>query len=289
MPCRCFFPLWRGAQPGSRQPGCCGWRWPPAWRRQRKRRVRGVCDEAGVTFLTFLPFRRTFGLFSHPRPPPISSSFAPCLVSMPPRRRAAPPPPSRAVLGREPRGRDARPQAASPRPDLLPRSQEQEGLPQREAGAWWPATVGRLHLVWGARFAFPLACRLAADVLPPPIPLLGILLAVPLSAGGAEGVCIHEGDRERAHPCLLLIARVALELRRRRLLVWFTHDAHPVLQALGAHGFPVPRAIEHTRHAVLMSVVDATPLSQVSGLLQYSLFSRPCFSERWRFSLRSLP
>ncbi len=35
------------------------------------------------------------------------------------------------------------------------------------------------------------------------------------------------------------------------------------MEALGAAGFPVPRAIEHNRHAVLMSLVDAVPLVQV--------------------------
>ena len=34
------------------------------------------------------------------------------------------------------------------------------------------------------------------------------------------------------------------------------------MAALGAHGFPVPRAVEHNRHAVLMSLVDATLLVQ---------------------------
>ena len=37
------------------------------------------------------------------------------------------------------------------------------------------------------------------------------------------------------------------------------------MAALGAHGFPVPRAVEHNRHAVLMSLVDATLLVQVPG------------------------
>lgn len=36
------------------------------------------------------------------------------------------------------------------------------------------------------------------------------------------------------------------------------------MEALGVAGFPVPRAIEHNRHAVLMSLVDAVPLVQVS-------------------------
>ncbi|KAK9840755.1 hypothetical protein WJX81_002413 [Elliptochloris bilobata] len=38
------------------------------------------------------------------------------------------------------------------------------------------------------------------------------------------------------------------------------------MAALGAHGFPVPRAVEHNRHAVLMSMVDATLLVQVREL-----------------------
>lgn len=35
------------------------------------------------------------------------------------------------------------------------------------------------------------------------------------------------------------------------------------MAALGEHGFPVPRAIDSNRHAVLMSLVDAFPLVQV--------------------------
>ena len=38
------------------------------------------------------------------------------------------------------------------------------------------------------------------------------------------------------------------------------------MRALGEHGFPVPRAIELNRHAVLMSLVPATPLTQVREL-----------------------
>lgn len=36
------------------------------------------------------------------------------------------------------------------------------------------------------------------------------------------------------------------------------------MEALGAAGFPVPRAVDHNRHAVLMSLVDAIPLVQVA-------------------------
>jgi hypothetical protein len=35
------------------------------------------------------------------------------------------------------------------------------------------------------------------------------------------------------------------------------------MKALGEHGFPVPRAVDQNRHAVLMSMVDAQPLVQV--------------------------
>lgn len=35
------------------------------------------------------------------------------------------------------------------------------------------------------------------------------------------------------------------------------------LAALGQHGFPVPKAIDNNRHAVLMELVDAYPLVQV--------------------------
>lgn len=35
------------------------------------------------------------------------------------------------------------------------------------------------------------------------------------------------------------------------------------MEALGSAGFPVPRAIDHNRHAVLMSLVNAVPLVQV--------------------------
>ena len=38
------------------------------------------------------------------------------------------------------------------------------------------------------------------------------------------------------------------------------------MRALGEHGFPVPRAVELNRHAVLMSLVPATPLTQVREL-----------------------
>lgn len=40
------------------------------------------------------------------------------------------------------------------------------------------------------------------------------------------------------------------------------------MAALGAHGFPVPRAVEHNRHAVLMSLVDATLLVQARAQQQ---------------------
>ncbi len=36
------------------------------------------------------------------------------------------------------------------------------------------------------------------------------------------------------------------------------------MKALGEHGFPVPRAVDHSRHAVLMSLLDASPLVQAS-------------------------
>lgn len=35
------------------------------------------------------------------------------------------------------------------------------------------------------------------------------------------------------------------------------------MAALGLRGLPVPRAVDHNRHAVLMSLVDAYPLTQV--------------------------
>ena len=35
------------------------------------------------------------------------------------------------------------------------------------------------------------------------------------------------------------------------------------MKALHETGFPVPRPLDHNRHAVLMSLVDATPLYQV--------------------------
>ena len=38
------------------------------------------------------------------------------------------------------------------------------------------------------------------------------------------------------------------------------------MKALGQHDFPVPRAINNNRHAVLMSMVDAYPLVQASSL-----------------------
>lgn len=36
------------------------------------------------------------------------------------------------------------------------------------------------------------------------------------------------------------------------------------MAALGQRGLPVPRAVDHNRHAVLMSLVDAYPLTQVT-------------------------
>ncbi|KAK9813106.1 hypothetical protein WJX72_009167 [[Myrmecia] bisecta] len=39
------------------------------------------------------------------------------------------------------------------------------------------------------------------------------------------------------------------------------------MTALGKHGLPVPEAIDHNRHAVLMSLVDACPLVQVRELV----------------------
>ncbi|CAK0784016.1 hypothetical protein CVIRNUC_007219 [Coccomyxa viridis] len=38
------------------------------------------------------------------------------------------------------------------------------------------------------------------------------------------------------------------------------------MKALHENGFPVPRPLEHNRHAVLMSLIDATPLCQVQAL-----------------------
>lgn len=35
------------------------------------------------------------------------------------------------------------------------------------------------------------------------------------------------------------------------------------MEALGSAGFPVPHAVDHNRHAVLMSLVNAVPLVQV--------------------------
>lgn len=37
--------------------------------------------------------------------------------------------------------------------------------------------------------------------------------------------------------------------------------------ALGEHGLPVPYAVAHNRHCVLMTMVDAVPLVQVAALL----------------------
>ena len=39
------------------------------------------------------------------------------------------------------------------------------------------------------------------------------------------------------------------------------------MKALHAGGFPVPRPLDNNRHAVLMSLVDATPLYQVIPLI----------------------
>jgi len=37
------------------------------------------------------------------------------------------------------------------------------------------------------------------------------------------------------------------------------------MKALHSGGFPVPTPLENNRHAVLMSLIDATPLYQVAG------------------------
>ena len=37
------------------------------------------------------------------------------------------------------------------------------------------------------------------------------------------------------------------------------------MKALHNGGFPVPTPLENNRHAVLMSLIDATPLYQVDG------------------------
>ena len=54
------------------------------------------------------------------------------------------------------------------------------------------------------------------------------------------------------------------------------------MAALGAHGFPVPRAVEHNRHAVLMSLVDAALLVQaraprVDSARERGVSGRPCW------------
>lgn len=44
--------------------------------------------------------------------------------------------------------------------------------------------------------------------------------------------------------------------------------------ALGEHGLPVPYAVAHNRHCVLMTMVDAVPLVQV---LLFFVFSMQLF------------
>jgi RIO kinase 2 len=39
------------------------------------------------------------------------------------------------------------------------------------------------------------------------------------------------------------------------------------MQVLYEHGFPVPRPIDQNRHAILMELIDAVPLSQVSMVM----------------------
>lgn len=43
--------------------------------------------------------------------------------------------------------------------------------------------------------------------------------------------------------------------------------------ALGEHGLPVPYAVAHNRHCVLMTMVDAVPLVQVLLFFLLSLTS----------------
>jgi RIO kinase 2 len=45
--------------------------------------------------------------------------------------------------------------------------------------------------------------------------------------------------------------------------VWDCAQEYAFMAALGQRGLPVPRAVDHNRHAVLMSLVDAYPLTQV--------------------------
>ena len=57
-------------------------------------------------------------------------------------------------------------------------------------------------------------------------------------------------------------------LRQRNSFSWLylsrlsALKEYAFMKALGQAGLPVPRAIDHNRHAVLMSMIDATPLFQ---------------------------
>lgn len=57
------------------------------------------------------------------------------------------------------------------------------------------------------------------------------------------------------------------------------------MSALDRHGLPVPKAIDNNRHAVLMSLIDASPLAQVSLSHEMSTLYRPvgtvCVMSLW--------
>lgn len=60
------------------------------------------------------------------------------------------------------------------------------------------------------------------------------------------------------------------------------------MKALGDHGFPVPRAVDHNRHAVLMAMVDAAPLVQLRELEDPRAAYLTCMSLLYRLAAKGL-
>ncbi|KAI8468269.1 MAG: RIO1 family-domain-containing protein [Monoraphidium minutum] len=63
---------------------------------------------------------------------------------------------------------------------------------------------------------------------------------------------------------------------------------HAFMKALGDHGFPVPRAVDHNRHAVLMSMLDAQPLVQLRELEDPRAAYATCMSLLYRLAAKGL-
>ena len=97
-------------------------------------------------------------------------------------------------------------------------------------------------------------------------------LAVTVSSSGREGVRIFKAQglglpvSVDASDTMRLLGPNA-QAHAACSWLWLSRLAaakeYAFMEALGSAGFPVPRAIDHNRHAVLMSLVNAVPLVQV--------------------------